>query len=96
MTSKTEIISFLKSHKNEFKEKFGVEKIGLFGSYARNEANENSDIDIVIESNQKDFENREKLRIFLESYFGISVDIGYLSSLRGFIREEISKELVYV
>jgi predicted nucleotidyltransferase len=96
MTSKTKIISFLKAHKKEFQEKFGIIKIGLFGSYARDEANENSDIDLVIETDIRNFENRENLRYFLESYFNINVDIGYFSSLRSFVKAEISKDLIYV
>ena len=45
--TKTIILEFLKSHKSELNNRFGVTKIGLFGSYARNEATDKSDIDIA-------------------------------------------------
>ncbi|TYB33016.1 MAG: hypothetical protein FXF49_08435 [Flexistipes sinusarabici] len=45
---KAEILRFLKQHKQELNDKFGIEEIALFGSYARNEAREDSDVDIVI------------------------------------------------
>ena len=44
-----DIISFISGHKTEFEERFGVKKIGLFGSYARDECREGIDIDIVVE-----------------------------------------------
>jgi predicted nucleotidyltransferase len=45
MTKQT-ILNYLKEHKEEFQKNYGVEKIGLFGSYARDEATKNSDIDL--------------------------------------------------
>ena len=55
--TKTYILDFLKLHEVEMKEKYDVVKIGLFGSYARDNAHEDSDIDLYAE-----FEN-----IFFES-----------------------------
>ena len=43
-----ELIIKLKNVKDELKQKFGIEQIALFGSYARDEANEDSDVDIAI------------------------------------------------
>lgn len=47
--TKMEILNYLTAHKAEFKERFGVIRIGLFGSFARDEQNEDSDIDLAIE-----------------------------------------------
>lgn len=47
--TKAVILDFLINHKQEFHDKYGVTKIGLFGSYARDEQREDSDIDIAIE-----------------------------------------------
>ncbi len=44
--TKAIILDFLSEHKAQLQERFGIQKIGLFGSYAKNEARENSDIDI--------------------------------------------------
>lgn len=45
---KETILNYLESHKKEFQNKYEVEKIGLFGSYARDEADDDSDIDIFV------------------------------------------------
>jgi len=47
--TKNEILTFLKDKKAYLQQHFGVISIGLFGSYARGEANEESDIDIAVE-----------------------------------------------
>ena len=63
---KTNILNYLKEHYSEFKNKYNVEKIGLFGSYARDEATENSDIDILYELDTKKFyERNEGFKSFL-------------------------------
>jgi predicted nucleotidyltransferase len=46
--NKEYILNFLTTHKQELQNNYALTKIGLFGSYAKNTANENSDIDIVI------------------------------------------------
>ncbi len=51
--NKNEIIAFLKAHKEEMRQKYGVNKIGLFGSCVRDEAQEDSDIDIAVEMDER-------------------------------------------
>lgn len=46
------IIDYLKSKKNEFRQKYGITTLGLYGGYARNEAKESSDVDIFYDSNE--------------------------------------------
>jgi len=93
--TKTIILNFLRVHKEELHEKFGLTKIGLFGSYARDTADENSDIDLAIITEKKDFFIRDDLRDFLEENFNLPVDIGYLESFRDFYRSKIDKEIIY-
>lgn len=90
------ILDFLKTHKTELQESFAVTKIGLFGSYAKGLENETSDIDIVIESDKKDFFLREDLREYLENHFKLPVDIGYIDSVRTFYKNKIENEIIYV
>ncbi len=47
--TKEEIVSYLAKNKNRFLNKYHITKIGLFGSYAKGNANKNSDIDIAYE-----------------------------------------------
>jgi uncharacterized protein len=49
MRTREEILKMLKAQKNELEKIFSVQKLALFGSYARNEQTENSDIDILVE-----------------------------------------------
>jgi hypothetical protein len=57
---KTVILDFLQQNKQKLAQDFGVTKIGLFGSYARDEARGDSDIDIAVE-----IESDNKFRSFL-------------------------------
>ncbi|WP_428738387.1 nucleotidyltransferase family protein [Sulfurimonas sp.] len=94
--TKNNILDFLKSHKQELENRFFITKIGLFGSYAKDTANEESDIDIVIQSTKKDFFLREDLREYLESNLKKNVDVGYLDSIRAYYKNKIEKDIIYV
>ncbi|QOP42797.1 hypothetical protein FJR45_02055 [Sulfurimonas sediminis] len=94
--TKEYILDFLKNNKQLLKEKYNVTKIGLFGSYARDEANEGSDIDLIIETSKKDFFLKSDLKDFLENTFDSKIDIGYLDSIREFYKRRIEKEILYV
>ncbi len=94
--TKEYILEFLRENKQLLKEKYNVTKIGLFGSYAKDNATEKSDIDIAILTSKKDFFIRDDLREFLESKFQLPVDIGYLDSFREFYKKKIQQEIIYV
>jgi len=94
--TKEYILDFLKAHKDELKENYKVLEIGLFGSYAKNKADENSDIDIVIKSENKDFFLREDLREYLQMHLKKPVDIGYFDSIRDYYKQKIEKDIIYV
>ena len=93
--TKTIILDFLRTHKDELHEKYGLIKIGLFGSYAKDMADEHSDIDLAIVTEKKDFFLREDLKDFLEKKFNLPVDIGYLDSFRDFYKKKIENEIIY-
>ncbi|HBT17230.1 MAG TPA: nucleotidyltransferase [Firmicutes bacterium] len=65
-----DIIEFFKNNKCELK-KYGIRKIGLFGSYAKSQENENSDIDVLIEFEEgnKTFDNYMDFKFYLEDRF---------------------------
>jgi len=90
------ILNFLSAYKTQLEEKFGIQKIGLFGSYAKDEAREDSDIDIAIVSVKKDFFIRKELREHLQNSFQTPVDVGYIDSFRYYYRARIEKEMIYV
>ncbi len=96
--TKTEVLSYLKTHKSELYEKFGVIKIGLFGSFARDEQNENSDIDVAIEieKERKSLKNFFGLKRELEEKLGKKVDLGVETALKPIVKERAQKEIIYV
>ncbi|MFA6137996.1 MAG: nucleotidyltransferase family protein [Sulfurimonas sp.] len=96
--TKTFILDFLAQHKNDFFQKYGVTKIGLFGSYVRDDFKDESDIDIAIEmlNEKKSLSTFFALKRELENAFNLKVDLGIESSLKPLAKERILKEIVYV
>ena len=93
---KTNILNYLKEHYSEFKSKYNVEQIGLFGSYARDEATENSDIDIYVEFKNKTFKNISGLWVFLEELYNKKIDLMHKHKRsNGAIFDKIQKEVIY-
>ena len=93
--TKEEILNFLANNKKLFQERFFVKKIGLFGSYARNEAGERSDIDIIVDM-PSSFDLYFDLKEFLEKKFNKKIDIGFEKNMRPFIKKSISEDIIYV
>lgn len=91
--SRVEVECILKEHKPYLIEKFFVKRIGLFGSYVRNEQSEDSDIDILVEfSKPVGFEFFD-LKDYLESLFKKPVDLVTVNALKPMIRDEIMAEV---
>ena len=93
--TKEEILLFLRENKDLLKKNFDVDKIMLFGSYARDEATPDSDIDILIESKTKSFDKQFRLKIFLEKGLNKKVDVAYRDAVRKFIMRFIEEEIIY-
>jgi predicted nucleotidyltransferase len=76
---------------------FGVKEIGIFGSYVRGEAREDSDIDflVVFEEGKKTFDNFMELHEFLESLYNKKIELLTPESISVYIRPYIEKEAVY-
>ena len=98
MKTKDEIIAILRNFKEEFGERYGIEKLGLFGSVARGEQKEDSDIDIYYESSHMSLFTLCRLKSELEKLLGCSVDLfRKRESFAGTRMEKsINKDLIYV
>ena len=95
--NREEITDFLVSHKAELEYRFDVERIGLFGSYARGEAGVESDIDITVAfKNENIAASYFGVLHYLEDHLQHKIDLGLESSIRPEIREHIMKEIIYV
>lgn len=79
-------------------EKYGVKKIGLFGSFVRDEATDQSDIDFLVdfEKEKKTFRNIMDLAFFLEDLFERKVEVLTPQGLSPYIGPHILKTVEYV
>jgi predicted nucleotidyltransferase len=92
-----EIIKKLKELKPILKEKFGIEEFAVFGSMAREDYKEDSDVDIaIIKAKKKDYFQMIETKYFLEKILNKKVDMGYYDSIRPIIKKRIEKDLIYV
>ena len=93
-----QVIEFLKTHKQEFYEQYGVESIALFGSVLRDELRDDSDIDIAIEmdAERKSLHNFLAFKRELESFFKRPVDLGIESTLKPVVKASIAQDILYV
>jgi predicted nucleotidyltransferase len=92
-----EVISLLKKEKVFLKKKYKVNEIGVFGSYARGEQEEDSDIDILIDKDEAiGLLKLANLQNYLSSLIGIKVDLVIKKSLKPQIGKNILKEIIYV
>lgn len=94
--TRDEVLDFLRAHKQEMHERFGVTKIGLFGSYARGEAREDSDIDVAIELSTYSADGYFGVLHLLEDTFNKHIDLGIESNFKPVLRPYIMKEIIYV
>ncbi|HDR90767.1 MAG TPA: hypothetical protein ENN75_00805 [candidate division Zixibacteria bacterium] len=96
--NREDIESYLEENLEFLKETFKISKIGLFGSFSRDKADENSDIDLIVEfEGEVDiFEMKEKLREFFHESLGREVDIVREKYLKPRAKERILEEAIYV
>jgi predicted nucleotidyltransferase len=90
---RVDIERILKEQKSYSENKYFVSKIGLFGSYVRNEQSSESDIDLLVEfSKPVGFEFIE-LKDYLETLFNKSVDLVTVNAIKPYMRQEILDEV---
>jgi len=78
-------------------EEYGIKSLGVFGSIARSEAGETSDLDIVVKLEKPDLFALVGIKQEIEESLGINVDIvGYREDMNAFLKKRIDREAVYV
>ena len=98
MTNTEYILSTLKSKRADFSA-IGIREVGLFGSYARNEQTEQSDIDILIDFDpeKETFDNYMAVYELLEKLFkNIKIEVVTKNGLSPYIGPKILNEVQYV
>lgn len=97
--NKIEILKYLKSKQDFFRNNFGIEFVGIFGSFSRDEATDDSDIDILY-TIKKDVKfsmfTYLKINRILEEFFHRKVDLVRDETLKPTFKEYIEKDLMYV
>jgi predicted nucleotidyltransferase len=90
-------INKLGAFKQAFGKQFGIRKLGIFGSVARQENTEDSDIDIVVEIDRPTLQLMYELKEKLKELFKCDVDlIRFRSTLRPLFKSNILNDVVYV
>jgi uncharacterized protein len=99
LTEKEDILSFLKENKEFLFHEFGLIKIGLFGSFSRNEGTSKSDIDLIVEfePNTIDLsEKKSKIKNFISQHFKMEVDLCREKYIKPYFRHQILQSVIYV
>jgi predicted nucleotidyltransferase len=91
-----DVMAILESHNTELRQ-FGVVSLRLFGSVARDEASDESDVDLLVGFDESPgFSSFMKLRIFLEDLLGAKVDLVTENGLRDRVRPYVEKDAIRV
>jgi len=95
--TRSEILKRLSIYKSEHQKDYMLSKIGIFGSFARNNETDKSDIDIVVELLKPDLFILGNIKTDLELEFGKNVDIVRLrENMNQFLKYRIQREAIYV
>jgi len=97
VTSLKEIKEIIRQNKPELKRQFHVDKIGVFGSFARGTQKKRSDIDFLVtfDTDISLFDHVD-LTIYLKELLRCKVDVIPNDNLRPELREYVLKDLVYL
>jgi len=94
--TKDEILNELSKNKSYIEQNFEVDKIGLFGSYAKGKQTEDSDIDIYVEFKHKTFDNLAGLWNYLEELYHKKIDLFHKHKNNNkVIISNIQKDVIY-
>lgn len=97
MRNLEDLKKILQQHKEELNRKYGVIEVGVFGSYVKNEQDEVSDVDILVEfSKAIDLLTFVNLKNYLSDLLNINADLVMKKALKPRIGQRILQEVMYV
>lgn len=97
MKTTSDIIEHVRNLQGELRHRFHVRKIGIFGSYSREQQKEGSDIDLIVEFDEPiGMITFVHLKVYLEDSLGMRVDLVTPDGLHPLIRDQVMREVVYV
>jgi len=95
MKSQSDIFLLLEKNRDAIRG-FGVRELGVFGSFARGDQTEKSDVDVLVDLEKHTFHAYMDLLFFLEDLFGRKVDLVMKDTIKPIIRNRVLAETVYV
>jgi hypothetical protein len=96
MQAKEELLKSLRSEMPYLQEAFNVKSIGLFGSYARDEATPQSDVDLLVDfTHPPTFARFMDLEDYLNEKLGLKVDLVPADGLKAYIQPRVYREVIY-
>ena len=97
MKTKAEILHLLKLYKPTAKSKYGLTRIGIFGSVARGEQTESSDVDVCYDGRVPSLLTIDRIQNDLEEMFDCHVDLVRIrKDVNSLLQQRIKKEVLYV
>ncbi len=97
MTNLENLKKTLQAHKEELNQKYGVSEIGVFGSFVKNEQNNTSDVDVLIEFDKAvDLLTFVNLKNYLSDLLNVNVDLVMKKALKPKIGQRILQEVVEI
>ena len=92
-----DVLRILQSHRDELAHRYGLTRLGIFGSVARNEAGDDSDVDIVVETQVPDLLMMVNLKEDIEQLLQRKVDlVRYHVRMNPYLKKRIDNEARYV
>jgi predicted nucleotidyltransferase len=97
LTYSMDVLELLRKHEPELKKRFGVVKIGIFGSFIRGEERPDSDVDLLVtfRKGEETFDNYMDCKFYLEDLFGRKVDLVMNGAIKKRLKPYILGEVVY-
>ncbi len=97
MKTKEEILKILKDELPYLKEKYGIKKIGIFGSYSRGEQNIESDVDLLVEFERPiGFFRFLAVEDYIKERLGVKTELVTDDALKPRMRPHVLEEVIYV
>ena len=95
--NKKQLLAELKKFKAIRQQEYGIELLGIFGSYSRDEARQGSDVDLVVQLTRQDLFSIIGIKQELEETLKLPVDVvSYRPNMDFFLKKCIDRDAVYV
>ena len=95
MMTTADILAYMGRSRERFARLYSVRRIGVFGSAARGEAHEGSDVDVLVEMSEPTLDRYMDLKFEMEAALGMPVDLVLADTVKQRLRPIIEREVVY-